>query len=632
RVGDGTTAGQNMTARLDAAIAGTGGIVKSDLGTLVLAGENTYTGGTTIGAGTLQISRDANLGAATGGIALEGGTLRATQDLQTARVIEVRAGGGGIDSGTGTMTATGALTGTGDWVKLGAGTLVLAGTNASTGTATVAAGTLRAGAAGAFGPAAGYAVAAGARRDLAGFDQTVSSLTNAGTVSLSGAGLPVTLRVQGNYVGQDGVLRLSGVLGGNDSPVDRLVIDGGTASGRTSIQFANLGGLGAQTTADGIELVSAINGATTTAQTTRDAFSLAGGRVSAGAFEYRLHPGDASGAGESWYLRSTLPTAAAPTAYRPEVALNAALAAVARQADLAMVGNLYLRQGDVLDATPEAGDVPRGGGWARVIHQDARIRQEGTVSPRSDASLTGVQAGIDLLAQADHRVGVYWGSLWWSDRVSGFAGGVDGAVVGTLDGRSDYLGLYWTYRASDWYSDVVLQKGWLEGNADASTGTSSQVRGRGTLVSFELGKTFKLNDAWGLEPQAQLIVGRQRVDDVAIPAAILQQEPQTHVTGRFGVRIVGDVQTRAGRARPYGRVNLWHGFSGTDRMTVTGPGGAATVETRRGHTSVEIASGGTLAFSRQVSVYGELGFSSALGGDQRVRIRPSASVGMRVSW
>jgi len=50
RVGDGTGAGAAMTATINAVIQGSGGIDKTDLGTLVLAGANTYTGGTTIGA------------------------------------------------------------------------------------------------------------------------------------------------------------------------------------------------------------------------------------------------------------------------------------------------------------------------------------------------------------------------------------------------------------------------------------------------------------------------------------------------------------------------------------------------------------------------------------------------------
>ncbi len=57
RVGDGTAPGAGYVATIAAELAGSGGIDKTDLGTLVLAGTNSYTGGTTISGGTLEISQ-----------------------------------------------------------------------------------------------------------------------------------------------------------------------------------------------------------------------------------------------------------------------------------------------------------------------------------------------------------------------------------------------------------------------------------------------------------------------------------------------------------------------------------------------------------------------------------------------
>ncbi len=59
--------------------AGSGGagswqISKSGTGTLVLAGNNTYSGGTNLNSGTLSVSADRNLGAATGGLFTNDGT------------------------------------------------------------------------------------------------------------------------------------------------------------------------------------------------------------------------------------------------------------------------------------------------------------------------------------------------------------------------------------------------------------------------------------------------------------------------------------------------------------------------------------------------------------------------------
>ncbi len=73
RVGDGTVAGADYKATINAVLAGNTRITKADLGSLVLTGANTYTGGTTLSAGTLITQNAAALG--TGALTLNGGVL-----------------------------------------------------------------------------------------------------------------------------------------------------------------------------------------------------------------------------------------------------------------------------------------------------------------------------------------------------------------------------------------------------------------------------------------------------------------------------------------------------------------------------------------------------------------------------
>jgi outer membrane autotransporter protein len=696
RVGDGTPAGQAMRATIETRIQGQGALVKSDLGTLVLAGDNRHAGGTMLRAGTLEIARDANLGKASGPLTLAGGRLRTTAPLDTARRITLAAAGGAVDTMRHTVRLRGPLTGAGDLVKEGSGTLEFAGASTARGTVTLAAGRVRAGNPAALGAALRYAVRPGATLDLAGHDQAIAGLDNAGMVAMGSAwaapapatrdmpdmpgppgmsgspatpGTPAppvapgtTLTVRGDYIGRNGTLLMRTVLGDEHSATDRLVIDGGRASGRTIVQVVNAGGLGARTRGDGIELIRAINGATTTAQTTRDAFVLANDHVDAGAYEYRLYPGDATGAGENWYLRSTAPAPALPsgaagpggagplaaagqagvaarapspqrTAYRPEVALNAALPAVLAHGDMAVLGTLHRREGDGTVAHARDHEAPGRRAWGRVIDQDAAIRQSGTVSPRSDGWFTGLQLGVDVHADGRHRVGIYGATLGWRSKVRGDAGGATDAAAGHLSGRGNYAGLYWTYMpAGGWYSDVVLQYGRQRGGASTSGGGSADVRAQGMLASAEVGVPFRLGDRWQIEPQAQLIAARQRVDDVRIPAATLQQRPGTVLTTRLGLRLKGDYAAGAGRIQPYSRLNLWQGFSGQDTLAVRGPAGQTDIETRRGHTSADIAAGGTWAVNRHIALYGELGHTSALGGAQRVSTQHSISMGLRIAW
>ena len=133
RVGDGTSAGLGYSVIIASEITGNTQLVKTDLGRLELTGTNGYTGGTAINGGTVRISSDANLGAASGGLSFNGGTLNTTADISSARAVDL-AGQGvfSTDAGT-TLTLSGSLTGAGLIGKLGAGTLVLAGTGSHTG-------------------------------------------------------------------------------------------------------------------------------------------------------------------------------------------------------------------------------------------------------------------------------------------------------------------------------------------------------------------------------------------------------------------------------------------------------------------------------------------------------------------
>ena len=66
-------------------ISGSGSVTELNGSTLTLTGANTYTGGTTISGGSLEISQDTNLGATGGALTFNGGALRTTADVATAR-------------------------------------------------------------------------------------------------------------------------------------------------------------------------------------------------------------------------------------------------------------------------------------------------------------------------------------------------------------------------------------------------------------------------------------------------------------------------------------------------------------------------------------------------------------------
>ena len=120
---------QSDTATFSPTIAGTGQVKQDGPGTTVLSGSNSYSGGTILAGGILQISSDQNLGAATGTLSFAGGILETTKTLSSNRGITLNGSGTfQVDAGT-TLTQSGEIVGSGALVKTGDGTLVLTNEN-----------------------------------------------------------------------------------------------------------------------------------------------------------------------------------------------------------------------------------------------------------------------------------------------------------------------------------------------------------------------------------------------------------------------------------------------------------------------------------------------------------------------
>ena len=153
---------------------------KAGAGTLVLAGDNTYTGGTVINGRTLQLGDGGNRGAIQGDVANQGTLAFNRGD---------------------TATFAGNISGAGAVRQIGAGTTILTGANLHTGGTTVDNGTLRAGSATAFAAGTAYTVNGGTL-DLNNYDLTMSALSGAGgTVALGTANLTIDQAIDTAFAG-----------------------------------------------------------------------------------------------------------------------------------------------------------------------------------------------------------------------------------------------------------------------------------------------------------------------------------------------------------------------------------------------------------------------------------------------
>ncbi|HEV7950839.1 MAG TPA: autotransporter-associated beta strand repeat-containing protein, partial [Glaciihabitans sp.] len=145
-----------VTATIASTISGSAaniGLDKEGNGTLVLSGANTYTGTTTINAGTLEVQGGAAI-VDTGAVVIAnvaGATLAVTNSETIGSLAGGGTTGGGVTIATGQVLTTGNasnttfagnISGAGGLTKQGTGVFTLSGTNTYGGTTTINAGTL----------------------------------------------------------------------------------------------------------------------------------------------------------------------------------------------------------------------------------------------------------------------------------------------------------------------------------------------------------------------------------------------------------------------------------------------------------------------------------------------------------
>jgi len=679
------------------------------LGTVRVAGAgSTWSNGSALNIGNLGI---ATLTIAEGGVVTAPSVVIAANAGATG-TLNIGAGAGNPAAAPGTLSApsvafgagTGtinfnhtfadyvfapAITGNGT-VNVLAGTTIFTGANTYSGPTNVDAGTLRAGALNTFSPNSPVTVTSAGTLDLNGFSQTVSSLTNAGLVNMGTGTAPGTVLTTTSYIGTGGTIAMNTFLGADNSPSDKLVINGGTATGNSFLRITSAGGPGAETVANGIAVVQAINGGTTAP----GAFALAG-EVRGGAFDYDLFRGGLSGSSPNdWFLRSTfivgpippeppilpptLPTEPPPQPLPPgvfpiigpEIATYGAVQPIARQLGMTTLGTLHDRIGDTSlfantgTACPADGDMRDGilrkvlakaptdclnagwgpAAWGRVLGQQIDNHYGAFADPRASGQLLGFQSGIDLWRGEwipGHRdaAGVYFGYANANVDVNGLV--TNEAATGYVLRKTGGLnldawsgGAYWThYGPGDWYLDAVAQATHYQGAASTQFASLSTT-GFGFVSSLEVGYPIRLpmfGPGFVLEPQAQILWQRVSFDDANDGLGEVALGTTSGASGRIGLRgrwtIVGD----SGQVwQPYVRANLWRDWGAQATAVFSG---ADLVPLLEQATRLQLGGGLSVRMNANVSFYANADYQFAVGdtdGGRRDGIRGAA--GVRYTW
>ncbi len=709
-VGDGTVDGAAMTATIGSVLTGNQGLDKTELGKLVLTGQNTYTGGTTVSNGVLQLGDGTNSGdikgdvtvandvngegtlsfkqggdynfagniagggkvtqdgantiltlsgnnSFSGGLTVNSGTVKAGSDNafgtgvltvgdngkvdlgSTSNTVGGLSGAGTVNIGSGTFTVneaadstySGVLSGTGSFTKSGAADLTLTGSNQYTGATLVKQGTLAQGSQGAFSSASAYTTTRNGTLDIGGYDTTVASLDNGGTVTLSDMTAGTTLTVAGNYTGSNGTLVINTVLGDDNSKTDRLKVAGDT-SGTTNLQVVNRGGLGGQTV-NGIEVVDVAGQSNGTFSLVSDYTTKDNKKaIWAGAYAYTLQQGSGSGNKDgNWYLVSRY-GAGVPVyqGYGQNMqALNKLPTLQER------VGNRYWT-GENGDGQTNGAMVDGNGIWARIEGAHNRLEPQSVTGMKQDINTFIMQAGVDGQFYEDDNGKLVAGITGQYGTAHGNTSSFFGD--GYTDTRAWSLGATATwYGNNGFYVDTQGQLTWFDNDLssdDMNSALATGAKAFGYAMSVEAGQRVAIDDHWSLTPQAQLMWSSLDADAFQdIMGNQVGLDNSNSLTARLGLaaNYRNDWTGEDGlmvNTSVYGVANLYQSFLGGMRINVAG----VDIDTDNDKTWAGIGAGGTYAWADQkYAVYGEGSINTSLNhfADSYAL---KATVGFKLKW
>lgn len=309
--------------------------------------------------------------------------------------------------------------------------------------------------------------------------------------------------VDGDLYVNNGTLYFNGVLNGDDSAVNKLIVRG-NSDGKGWINVTNVGGVG-EKTINGIELIKVEGNSSADFQQT--------GRIISGAYDYHLSRGQGKNQ-SNWYLTNTLEPGG-DAIVRPE---GGSYIANITAANTLFNMSLHDRLGETDYINAFTGEKHATSLWLRQVGGHTAAKDSsGQLDIQSNRYL--IQLGSDIAHwfgpnQQRYHLGVMGGYGYSHSNTQSTKSGYQ--AKGSINGYS--VGLYGSWfengkNKPGAYLDSWLQYGWFNNQVKGEQTSPQNYHTHGWSASLESGYTLNLANyhteygsvnSWYLQPQAQI--------------------------------------------------------------------------------------------------------------------------------
>ena len=502
------------------------------------------------------------------------------------------------------------------------------------------------------------------------------TFTNGGIITLANQSYADKLTIEGNYVGNNGVLEVNtkwntpGDYLGTNSESDLLTITG-DASGNTTVKAVKTDGtedvidgtigeltdrykrsvpvikvLGKDNGTEGNE-INSTDATKPYAYNTRSTFTGTAKTTGAGELQLVSHKDDNGVTEYFWTL--TTPNQD-KTIITPSVPAYTLVPRQNLELGYTMLDTLHQRRGEnqTLSWDKQGNywqDVEKQS-WGRVIGKHLKL--DGKERFGFKTNMYGFQVGhdFDVKTKQDDEgkltrrfTGLYFGALRSHSKFYDEYRAKNGVVIAdklTSRVKTTALNLGVTdtrYNENGTYIDWVGQLSWLNNRYSSVDGTGAKNHGWGAALSVETGRPYALGkdktnngDSWILEPQAQLIAQYLRLNDFNDGTRAVSQKGYG-LRGRVGFRLAYNKPNDKQRTRTYYFIgNIWHDFKATSNALI----GRDKLTEKFDRTWWELGLGTQFSLSENTYLYADARYEKSFNSNRHKGYQ--GTVGVKYSW